>query len=142
MFFRSTTVGRECNEEVNRITWWMTRLPIGESLGGTSGESYPDSLRLLFSAESGGGDVVPGPLGLGSLMVRVGADGAARVVALVGEHTNGYRSMASPCAAGWSEAKSWRVPETKLVGATVVNELAPSDGPMNQPKSTNTMLGV
>jgi hypothetical protein len=55
----------------------MTRLLIKESLGGTSGEPDPDSLKLLFLAESGGGDVVPDPLGLGSSVVRVGLDGVA-----------------------------------------------------------------
>jgi hypothetical protein len=120
----------------------MTRLLIKESLGGTSGEPDPDSLKLLFLAESGGGDVVPDPLGLGSSVVRVSLDGVARGVALVGKHANGSRSTAPLCASGWLEAKSWCVSETKLVGPAVMKELVTSDGPTNQPRSTNTMLGV
>jgi hypothetical protein len=123
------TIGQEwAEEEDNQTIQWMMRLPRGKSLGGVDGEPETNSLGFEFLTVGGVGKVVPDPLGLGSTMVGVGADGLVRV--------------APPLASGWSEVKTTCVAETKLVGPTVMKELTPSDTPLNRPRSTNPYLGV
>jgi hypothetical protein len=97
---RGVVAGRERVEvEGNRITRWMIQFPSGDKCGG-------DQLGLGF----GGVEHIRNPLGLGSVVARVGDGGAVAEM---------LRSMMAPPLGG-AEALNWlmRTPPTANKGVT------------------------